>query len=59
MSMSKMVFLPGGGGNCGREAKVLAGSVILYWMWGCSSQLEAFGPKPAAPDECRGAFGAS
>jgi len=38
---------------------VLAGSVILYWMWGCSSQLEAFGPKPAAPDECRGAFGAS
>jgi|GEM_PF-7133163 len=56
MSMSKMVFLPRGGG---REAKVLAGSVILYWMWGCSSQLEAFGPKPEAPDECRGAFGAS
>jgi hypothetical protein len=33
-------------------------SVILFWMWGGPSQLETFDPKPEAPSEYRGPFGA-
>jgi hypothetical protein len=33
-------------------------SVILFWMWGGPSQLETWDPKPQAPSEYRGPFGA-
>lgn len=33
-------------------------SLILFWMWGGPSQLETWDPKPDAPSEIRGPFGA-
>src|SRR6059058_6241048 len=35
-----------------------AKSVVLVWLWGGPSQLDTWDPKPNAPAEYRGPFGA-
>jgi hypothetical protein len=39
-------------------ASATARSVILLWLWGGPSQLDTWDPKPAAPLDYRGPFGA-
>ncbi len=47
--------------RCRAEAPAAAGtvkSVLLFWLWGGPSQLDTWDPKPDAPLEYRGPFGA-
>jgi hypothetical protein len=53
MSLSHLLQLQAAG-----AVKAHDKSVILVWLDGGPSQLESYDPKPDAPPECRGPFGA-
>jgi hypothetical protein len=46
------------GGLAGPPAGARARSVVLLWLWGGPSHLDTWDPKPSAPLEFRGPFGA-
>jgi hypothetical protein len=55
LSLAELLRRPGRAGPSGAPT---AKSVMLLWLWGGPSQLDTWDPKPAAPLEFRGPFGA-
>src|SRR5262245_20953235 len=59
LSLAEMLRLRAGAEGLGSASASAGGpSIIVVWLWGGPSHLETFDPKPEAPAEYRGTFGA-